>query len=69
MATFLAGGTDLYVQQHDVMVEEEIDFLLDKNHLKGIEQQGNKCIMGAAVTDTDILESPVFQQYFPSLNQ
>ncbi len=69
IATFLGGGTDLYVQQHDTMEEEEIDFLLDKNHLKGIEQQGSKCIMGAAVTVTDILESPVFQQYFPSLKK
>jgi len=69
MATFLGGGTDIYVQQHDTMEEEEIDFLLDKNHLKGIEQQENKCMMGAAVTVTDILESPVFQQYFPLLKK
>ena len=69
IAKFLGGGTDLYVQQHDTMQEEEIDFLLDKNHLKGIEEQGGKCIMGAAVTVTDVLESPVFQQYFPLLKK
>jgi xanthine dehydrogenase small subunit len=66
---FLGGGTDLYVTQHDSLVDAEIDFLFDKNNLKGIEQQGNRCIMGASVTVTDILESPVFQQYFPSLKK
>lgn len=68
-AKFLGGGTDLYVQQHDSLVDAEIDFLFDKNNLKGIEQQGNRCIMGASVTVTDILESPVFQQYFHSLKK
>lgn len=68
-ARFLGGGTDLYVQQHDDMVESEIDFLLDNHQLNGIEQVGNKCMMGASVTVTDILESPVFQQYFPALKK
>ncbi len=69
IAKFLGGGTDLYVQQHDEMVDAEIDFLFDKNNLKGIEQQGDKCIMGASVTATELLESPVFQKYFPSLRK
>ncbi len=66
-AKFVGGGTDLYVQQHDTMVHEEIDFLFNKQHLNGIVQQGNKCIMGAAVTVSDVLESPVFLQHFPGL--
>ncbi|MBL0358882.1 MAG: FAD binding domain-containing protein [Chitinophagaceae bacterium] len=64
---FLGGGTDLYVQQHDTMHEEEIDFMFDKSELNGIKQAGNKCYLGAAVTVTDILESPVFQDHFPNL--
>lgn len=68
-AKFLSGGTDLYVQQHDTLPEEDIDFLLDKKDLKGIRQLGNRCILGAAVTVTDILESSVFQQYFPDLKK
>ena len=35
--------------------------------MKGISQQGNKCIIGASATVTDICESPVMQQYFPRL--
>ena len=64
---FVGGGTDLYVQQHDTMVHEEIDFLFDKQHLNGIVQQGNLCVMGASATVSDVLESPVFLRYFPGL--
>lgn len=66
---FLGGGTDLYVHQQDLLAGAEIDFLSDKVHLKSILQQGEQCIMGASVTVTDILESPIFQQYFPSLQK
>ncbi len=65
----LGGGTDLYVQQHTTMVEADIDFLLDKKNLKGIVQDGNTCIMGASVTVTDMLNSPVFIQHFPVLKK
>jgi xanthine dehydrogenase small subunit len=65
----LGGGTDLYVQQHETIVEETLDFLFDKSHLNGIRQVGEYCEMGGAVTVTDIANSPVFQQYFPRLNQ
>lgn len=65
----LGGGTDLYVQQHETIVEETLDFLFDKSHLNGIRQVGGFCEMGGAVTVTDIANSPVFQQCFPRLNQ
>ncbi len=69
-AKFMGGGTDLYVQHHEGLAEEEdIDFLLAKNIGKGITQQGTTGIMGAEVTVTDILESPIFQQNFPALKK
>ena len=64
---FLGGGTDLYVQQHETMHHEDIDFLFDKSNLNGIVQKGNICEMGAASTVTDMLESAVFQAHFPNL--
>ena len=66
---FLAGGTDLYVQQHDTMPYEEISFLYDEKELKGIVQKGNECEMGAAATVADIAASPVFNEYFPGLEK
>jgi xanthine dehydrogenase small subunit len=64
---WVGGGTDVYVQKHDVMKEASIRFLLDDDQLKGIRQHGNKCTIGASATVTDICESPVMQQYFPRL--
>jgi xanthine dehydrogenase small subunit len=64
---FLGGGTDLYVKEHDSMQEHELDFLYDKAHLSGITREGNNCFLGATTKVTDMLESPVFQQFFPAL--
>ena len=66
-AKHLAGGTDLYVQQHDTMPETAINFLFDKSNLNSITKVGNKCFLGASVTTTTLSESPVFNQYFPGL--
>jgi xanthine dehydrogenase small subunit len=66
-ARFLGGGTDLYVQQHDKMVDADIDFLANKQQLKGISQYGDKCIIGGAATVTDLINSPLIQGYFPDI--
>jgi len=63
----LGGGTDLYVQIHDQMPYQNIEFLAGRKELKGIIKKENICMMGAAVTVTDIAESPVFIEYFPGL--
>ena len=68
-AKFVGGGTDLYVQQHETMGASEVDLLFNKQQLNGIYQQGSKCIMGASVTATDILQSPIFHQHFPLLEK
>jgi xanthine dehydrogenase small subunit len=66
---YLGGGTDLYVQQHDTIVHEQIDFLFDKQHLNGISQRENICEMGASATAADIAGSPIFKKYFNDLNR
>lgn len=67
IAKQLGGGTDLYVQQHDTMEHQPIDFLFDKKNLNGIRKKGDRCEMGAAVTVTDIANSAFFQKYFKEL--
>ena len=64
-ASFVGGGTDLYVQKHEEMKYADIHFLYDKPQLNGVCRDGNMCIMGAAATVTDLIESAIFQQYFP----
>jgi xanthine dehydrogenase small subunit len=65
---YLGGGTDLYVQLHDSIVDEHIDFLFDKSSLNGIFQKGNTCEIGAAATVADMANSPVFKKYFPRID-
>lgn len=64
---FMGGGTDLYVQQHDAMVDADIHFMADRNDLKQITHQNSICEMGAAVTVTDLARSSVIQKAIPSL--
>lgn len=69
LPTHLGGGTDLYVQKHEEMGNSEIRFLFDHPELKGIKQEGNKCIVGPSTTVTDLKNSPIIQKAFPAFDQ
>ncbi len=60
----IGGGTDLYVQQHETIVHEELDFLFDKPGLKGITQKGTVCEIGGASVVADMDQSPIFHEHF-----
>ncbi|MBD2704396.1 FAD binding domain-containing protein [Spirosoma sp. BT702] len=62
---YVGGGTDVYVQKHDEIKDASIQFLSDKPYLKGIRQEGRECLIQAASTVTDLIESVVIQTYFP----
>ena len=68
-AQIVGGGTDLYVQKHDDMQDASILFVLGNPALKGIVQQGDRCIIGPSATVSDLKESPLLQQHFPQLNR
>ncbi|GAB4036820.1 FAD binding domain-containing protein [Spirosoma gilvum] len=65
LAQRVGGGTDVYVQKYDEVKEASIQFLSDNKALKGIRQEGSQCVIGAATTVTELMESPIVQQYFP----
>lgn len=66
---YLGGGTDLYVKQHEKMVQADIDFLFNKYELNGISKEDNKCIMGPSVTVTDLMESEIIKKAFPDFRK
>jgi xanthine dehydrogenase small subunit len=66
---FVGGGTDLYVQKHDEMNDADIRFIFDEPGLNGITRDGNKCIMGPSVTVTDLMNSSIIREAFPSFHQ
>ena len=64
-AKMLGGGTDLYVQQHEGMVEADISFMWTKENLDSITVTGNRMTIGGAITVTSLASHPVFQKAFP----
>ena len=64
---FVGGGTDIYVQRPDAIVDEPADHLFYDDTLRGIRDTGGHIEIGASVTVTDLLESPIMQAIFPDL--
>lgn len=63
---FVGGGTDLYVQKHDVMPHSGLSFLLDNETLQGIKNENEICFIGAACTVSDLIESAIIRDAFPN---
>ena len=63
----VAGGTDLYVQKPDQLVEADSAHVFYDAALRGITDNGLFIEIGASTTVTDLLESPVMQSIFPDL--
>lgn len=66
---FVGGGTDVYVQRAEDMLHTPAQHLCDHTSLHGIRDTGIDIEMGAAVTVTDWMESPVMQALFPQLQK
>ena len=69
IASFVGGGTDLYVQKHEEMVHADLHFMYGRSPLNFIKQEDDKCIIGPSVTVTDLQESAIFQNYFPEFSE
>jgi xanthine dehydrogenase small subunit len=63
----VAGGTDLYVQRPDALVEIDSAHVLYDDSLRGITDNGLFVEIGASATVTDLLESPAMRRIFPDL--
>jgi xanthine dehydrogenase small subunit len=63
----VGGGTDVYVQKPEHMVENESLPLFYDDELRGIRDLGDTIEIGASATVTDLLESPIMQSIFPDL--
>ncbi len=61
----MGGGTDLYVQQHEQLHHEELNFLLQDDELKRINYLNDECYIGAGVTVSQLAGSAVLKNAFP----
>jgi xanthine dehydrogenase small subunit len=65
---FVGGGTDLYVQQWESLVQSNADFSSSEKIPCEISGTKNTIKIGGAVTVQQILESPIINKYFPTLH-
>jgi xanthine dehydrogenase small subunit len=68
-AKFVGGGTDLYVQQHDIMAHADVHLLFDKQELNGVYEKDGKCFIGAATTVTDLANAEFLHQKFTNFTE
>lgn len=66
---YVAGGTDLYVQQADHLADNSVHLIADKDYLKGIEIEDNICTIGTNSTVSDLWNHSELNVYFPKLKQ
>jgi xanthine dehydrogenase small subunit len=68
-AVLVAGGTDLFVQKPEQLLESELCFLSKRSDLNYVKADGSVLRVGGAVTIEDFRLSPAVRQYFPALEQ
>lgn len=65
----VSGGTDLYVQKWELLLEENNFFVSENPKLKSISKKQNKILIGGAVTVEELLESKIILKHFPFLKE
>lgn len=68
-AVFVSGGTDLYVQQADNLIDNHVHVIADNKALKEIKIKDNMCTIGSGTTVTELWNHAELNSYFPNLKK
>ena len=66
-ATYVSGGTDLYVQQADHLIDASVCLISENKTLKGIKIKDRSCTIGAGTTVSEIWNHKTLNVVFPKL--
>lgn len=66
-AVLVAGGTDLFVQKPEQLLESELSFLSRRDDLNYVKEDGEALRVGGAVTIEEFRLSEPVKKHFPSL--
>jgi len=66
---YVSGGTDLYVQQADNLIDNEVYLIENNETLKGIKIENQICTIGAGTTVSELWNHKELNTYFPSLKK
>lgn len=63
--SYIAGGTDLilHAREKDIYENNIIVDIFNLKELKGIKEEGNKIVIGAGATHTDVEQSDIVNKY------
>jgi xanthine dehydrogenase small subunit len=61
------GGTDLFVQRPDELLEAKLRLLYRRDELRGLRMEQDRCVIGAATRWADIEDSPLLRDVLPGL--
>lgn len=67
--TIIGGGTDLFVQRWESLLESSPVFVNDGDISSVITEADGKIVIGAAATVTDFMESEVVKKYYPVIQE
>ena len=65
----VAGGTDLYVQKHESIMEAQVRFIARNEDSRAVRANDGKIEIGGAATVTDLSRSDIFAKSFPQLQK
>lgn len=65
----IGGGTDLYVQKWEEVVDSKAKFIDLKNVSNEIFRDGNEIVIGAAATIEEVIQSKIIKKYFPQIKE
>lgn len=66
---YVSGGTDIYVQQADNLIDSSVHLIAEKNYLKGIKIENGICTIGTNSTVSDLWNHTELNDYFPNLKK
>ncbi len=66
---YVAGGTDLYVQQADHLADNSVHLIAEKDYLKGISINNSICTIGTNSTVSDLWNHMELNVILPNLRQ
>ena len=65
----VGGGTDLFVQRWEALLESEVELVSEDESLHGITLEKGVIVIGGAVTHSEIAQSEIIKNVYPQINE
>ncbi len=66
---YISGGTDLFVQKWEDILKNDVELLSSNGISSTIIEENGKCIVGAAATVSDLINSDIISKHLPHLKE